>query len=293
MQFPHPGREQGPDADDPTRKRWETHKSTHARKFMASPGTWRDSLDAPTQEGEIVFWGEWEADSTVESVEPRVPGGPQWLHRPFFEGLDTAPTGAIRQNTDPFVFGERFLYTYCRQPSNRNLQALADGSLILFGSMAGPSKQRRFVLDTVLVVAESVAHTRETYAADVAPRTNDVFRLTTLDPMYQNEPGKKELSGARLYLGATADNPANGIFSFVPCLPAKAGRSFARPAIKLPRSFINPNRAQQAATISVGDPAELRQLWREVVGQVIASGCALGLTVALPSARLNHGLARS
>ena len=286
MQFPHPGREHGPDAGDPTRKRWEPDFAPHARKFMASPGTWRDSLDAPTQKGEIVFWGEWEAASTVEPVETRVPGGPEWLHRPFFEGLDNAPPGAIRQNTDPFVFGDRFLYTYCRQPSNRNLRELADGSLILFGSMAGPSKQRKFVLDTVLVVAESVAHTRKTYAAEAAARTNDVFRLTTLDPMYQKEPGNRRTTDARLYLGATADNPLNGIFSFVPCLPAKAGGSFARPAIDLPYPFINPNRAQQAATIPIDDPAELRRLWRDVVRQVIASGCALGLTVALPSARL-------
>jgi hypothetical protein len=149
VQFPHPGAEHGPDPDDRTVKRWETDRTEHARKFMVSPGAWRDDPEAPIKQGEIVFWGEWEAASTVSAVPDPLRGGPHWLHRPFYEGLADAPSNGIRQNTDPFVFGERFLYTYCRQPRNRKLRMLSDGSLILFGSKS----KGRFVLDTAFVVA--------------------------------------------------------------------------------------------------------------------------------------------
>lgn len=276
VQFPHPGGEHGPDADGGALKRWERDTNDHARKFMVAPGAWRDDPDGPTHQGEVVFWGEWEAESTVGTIVSRVAGEPRWLHRPFFEGVQAAPTDAVRQNTDPFVFGDRFLYTYCRQPGNRKLRKLADGSLILFGS----KKNQRFVLDTVFVVAESLDHTRETYVDVAASRTSEVFLLTTLDPMY--EQGTK---GCRLYFGATADGPINGMFSFVPCVPAREERTFARPAIDLPEPLVNPNRTQQAGTINVVDPDELSELWHRVVAQVSEQGCALGVSVALPGRR--------
>ena len=45
--------------------------------------------------------------------------------------------GVWRQNTDPFVFGERFHYTGCLRHTRRGptqLRYLAPGSLVLFGS---------------------------------------------------------------------------------------------------------------------------------------------------------------
>lgn len=283
VQFPHPGGEHGPDAEGGTLKRWEIDTNDHARKFIVAPGAWRDDPDASIEEGEIVFWGEWEAASTVASLAGRVTSGPHWIHRPFYEGLKDAPTDATRQNTDPFVFGEQFLYTYCRQRGNRKLRELAIGSLILFGSKKGKS----FVLDSVLVVGESVAHTSSDYVETAAARVNHVFRETTLDPMYQQ--GKK---GCRLYLGATAEHPTNGIFSFVPCLPAQEQRTFARPPIDLPVPLIKVGRTQQAGTTAVGDAWELRELWHRVVAQVLEHGCALGVRVDVPGARNHEPLLR-
>ena len=118
-----------------------------------------------------------------------------------------------------------------------------------------------------------------TYADDAAARTDDVFRVTTLDPMYPQ--GTRR---ARLYFGATADSPVGGMFSFTPCIPAGDARTFSRPAIDLPKPFIKPNLAMQAAVISVPDPDDLKALWHRVVEQVTEHGCCLGVAVALPAA---------
>ena len=274
VHFPHPGREHGPNAEGGRLKRWGTDQQEHRRKFMRMPGAWRDGPDGPTHEGEIVFWGEWEAASTVDPVTQRVADGPYWLHGPFYNGVDDAPREGIRQNTDPFVFGDRFLYTYCRQPSNQNLRRLAPNSLILFGS----TLKRRFVLDTCFVVGERVSHTSHNYLDTAASRVSRVFRETTLDPMYQQMD-----KGCSLYLGAKPDQPAaNGTFSFVPCLPASEGRTFARPTIELGSPLIKVGRTQQAGTIPYRDPAQLRELWERVVAQVLES-CTLGVRVSLPA----------
>lgn len=52
-------------------------------------------------------------------------------------------------NTDPFIFGDQFLYSNCKQPSSLRLRSLDRGSVIAFGSR----KAGRWLLDTVLVVA--------------------------------------------------------------------------------------------------------------------------------------------
>jgi len=277
VHFPHPGGEHGPDAEDGRLKRWNTDRHEHKRKFMSMPGAWRDEPDSPTKRGEIFFWGEWEAASTVEPIAAGVTEGPHWIHRPFYNGLRDAPVDGIRQNTDPFVFGSQFAYTYCRQPSNRNLRQLAPGSLILFGS----TYKRRFVLDTCFVVGERIPHTAEDYEQTAGGRVSSMFRETTLDPMYQ-----QMRKNCTLYLGATPEEPAaNDTFSFVPCVPTSERRTFARPAIKLERPLIKIGRTQQAGTIPVDHPARLRELWECVVAQLLEQKCALGVRIDRPGPR--------
>ena len=198
-------------------------------QFMRSAGSWRETPEASAQAGELVFWGEWEADSTVVRAPDHLDDGHPWfVHTPFFEGTKNAPRRGIPQNTDPFVFGNRFLYTFCRQPKNGRLQQLAPGSLILFGSRKGSGEHYRFVLDTVFVVASSVDHQRANYLETAAPLVDDIFRATTLDPMYRDERSPVDVSISQRRLPRV-----DGMFSFIPCLPAASGRIFARPSIGL------------------------------------------------------------
>jgi hypothetical protein len=146
VQFPHPGAEHHP--GNVQRQLWNTRN--HRRKFLQSNGRCVGDVGPPV-EGELVFWGEWEAPSYVIKRWEREDSLPRFLHRPVWEH----PTmQGPRQNTDPWVLGDSFRFSNCRQLTpkrNRSsLQSLPPGSLILFGSTIGID----FVLDTVFVVKD-------------------------------------------------------------------------------------------------------------------------------------------
>lgn len=276
VQFPHPGGEHGPDEEGGTRRRWQDGSAPHRRVFMLGHGTWRRGAGgpAPARRGDVTLWGEWEADSAVGPAPSPVPGGPRWLHRPLFLGAVAAPAG-VPQNTDPFVFGERFLYTFCRQSRNAALRGLGRGSVVLFGS----ALDGHFVLDTVLVVAGLLRHGREDYATVAAPRTDPVFRATTLDPMYAWE----RTARGTLYFGATPADPVAGMFSFAPCLAADPPASFTRPRIELP-GIVEPGLADEARAVSLPSLGAATEIWEEVVRQVAGAGLALCTALNVPGA---------
>src|SRR4051794_27236644 len=108
VQFIHPGGEHG--WDEPGLKHWN-QAAAHRRKFLTSRGR-RVDANGQLREGEVVFWGEWEPNSTATVIEQPIPEGPHFIHTPFLPSR--APEG-WRQNTDPFVFGEPFHYYGCLQ----------------------------------------------------------------------------------------------------------------------------------------------------------------------------------
>jgi DNA-binding CsgD family transcriptional regulator len=139
-----------------------------------------------------MLWGEWEAQSRVADRYPDASTGmPRFVHEPFVQR--PSDMGAERQNTDPFVFGETFLYSNCRQftPDEQpsRLQRLSPGSVILFGS----TLERRFVLDTVLVVGSATRYViGEPGSFDGGIPA--AFRAATLEP----------LAAARKLIGVSA-----------------------------------------------------------------------------------------
>lgn len=253
------------------RRPWKLGREGHARTFLLSPGTYRSDVQADDQHGEVAFWGEWEGAADLVTEVDWVPGGPRWLCRPDPHAAPpSSDDGTPPQNTDPFVWGDAIRYTFCRQPGNGKLRRLARGSVILFGS----SLDYRFVLDTVLVVAGWTEHRRRD---DLIGRVDETYMRSTIDPMYGwGEDGKTY----RLYLGATPDNPVDGMFSFVPCRAAAGPRSgFARPAIDL-KGLINPNARMQARMLDVS-AEEIPELWRSVVETVRAGELALATQLQL------------
>ncbi len=149
VQFPHPGPEHEPDRGD--MKCWNTRD--HRRKFVVSPGRYLDN-DVQVHECDLTCWCEWEPPSEVVTRIAQPLGlDPGYIYRPFW--YEPEP-GRWLQNTDPFVFGECFYYTACRQHHSgrpTKFQQLAPGSLILFGS----SLHGRFVLNTAFVVDSWIA----------------------------------------------------------------------------------------------------------------------------------------
>lgn len=289
VQFLHPGGEHRLSA--PGIKAWTKVEEGHGRKFLRSPGRYLLHVDAPPVDGEIGFWGEWEAPSHVDAVSNPVSDGPDWIHQPFW-----FPLGSYRglHNTDPFVFGDRFLYTGCLQHTKRGptqLRHLARGSVILFGSKR--PMRPEFTLDTVFVVADFDDHSRRDYKRKLAG-VSETYAAVTLGPWYGADDGyvvpktqggcvtREEERSYRLYFGATPESPVGGMFSFVPCVHGdRIARGFARPSINIP-GVITPTMTQNKRLNPRWNLAEIPPLWTEVVKQVTNQGLALGVHAELP-----------
>jgi len=251
----------------------------HQRKFMVAKGQYDDKTGL-RETGELVFWGEWEGPSRVVKKWPPDWPLPTYLHEPH---MGEPPVAGFRQNTDPWVFGDRFHYSNCKQLTNKgrsstSMQRLDEGSLILFGS----SQKDRFVLDTTLVVGKRQgAYTARDYDhLDVS----DAFRVATIESMSSADDAITDLE-LTLYDGATPDNRFEGMFSFVPCVPFNVdGPRFARPTIELP-GVINPRSRQSTrGAHHPGSIAEVRECWETVIQQVFEQDLLLATRIELSEA---------
>ena len=144
IQFPHPGPEHEPDDPNGKVKSWsERHDLNgraldHKRKFMRlRGGEWIDR-EGRKHKGDLDAWGEWEPESNlISGFNPEDDQLPKylwelyWIRKKHHTDL---------HNTDPFIFGDCFLFSNCKQRKHGKktaLQNLAPGSLIIFGSRKG------------------------------------------------------------------------------------------------------------------------------------------------------------
>ncbi len=272
VQFMHPGYEHRP--DEPGWKGWNT--GDHRRKFLRSRGRYRFDINQSDQRGDLTFWGEWEAQSRA-TVLPRSDAGPRWLHTPLLQPM---PSYRGAQNTDPFVFGDRFLYTCCKQRlrSGRptQLRFLPPGSVILFGSHVAGG----FGLDTVFVVDDHLDHATP---SDVLNDVPAEYVHTTLRPVYEMDDDYCDPNyvGWRLYRGATADRSPSP-FSFVPARPVDSGgpEGFPRVIVTL-QGLITPS-LRQGQKITVLAEGDLDAVWRSIVDQVLAHDLVLATAFDMP-----------
>ena len=241
------------------------------RKFLLSAGRSLDSQEQARGKP-LVFWGEWEAPSWVVERWPREGQLPRALQVPVWE---RPPTSNYRLNTDPWVFGEAFRYSNCKQlTSYKNpsaLQELTPGSVILFGSKL----RGEFVLDTVFVVEEA-----ECYAPHHPPETDEAFRVCTIESLTTDGSGEYRFT---LYRGATFDKPMKGMYSYVPCRDAaRPDARFARPTVSLP-GYINPASGQSPSGAKSRLTIEQAfQQWDSVREQVLLARCELGVSFETP-----------
>jgi hypothetical protein len=240
---------------------------------------------------------QWSPSHRAPAEEAKLHGGRATTGRSGF----IVPSGPTRthtcgfHNTDPFVSGDRFFYTGCLQHTKHGptqLRNLSRGSVILFGSKR-PGRPE-FTLDTVFVVADYVDHARRDYKRKLADIVSETYAAVTLAPWYGETPGCKpaELNGGcttpesersfRLYLGATLEDPVDGMFSFFPSVTGdRIGQGFARPAIRMPE-VISPKMTQNKRLNPRQGIDEITPLWNEVVRQVAEQGLALGIHADLP-----------
>lgn len=323
IQFLHSGEEHGVDDRKKMIKYW--NHGPHKRKFLKARGQYVTDVARGTlsEEMPLLFWGEWEPNShVVEEFSPvkKLKLWPRYLHEPYLPSSKksavlspvSTPTPCIGscdetkkpkggcitdwdndccQNTDPFVFGEAFIYSLCQQWREYKkghlhttyLSRLPIGSLILFGSKVmldtGSIKEDAFALDTVFVVGDSRPYTIKNYKTDLAgfiPK--DYGYIMGFD----HARGAGVSMNIRCYKGATPANPVNGMYSFSPCQVAapKGGKSFHKVLIKETdglNDYINV-KVQQGFKGSITIPdSEAQKVWTKVCEIVENQGCLQGV----------------
>ena len=241
VQFIHPGEESLPTGRNRTNLIPWNH-DRHKRKFLCNPGLYMNN--GQLVHDELTFWGEWDPQSRITRIDSPIEDRclPHVIHRPVLD-LNEPKRDVqkrCRQNTDPFVFHERFLYRCCKQTSKKGQTQLAHllpGSIVLFGSRVNDL----FAVDTVFVVGDDFSdYYDQKGSMDFDPNLNKYAEIVGVG---LNEPECDSGCGSnhsqmhldlqmRLYYGASPDKPYKGMYSFVPCKRLRGNdQGWARPTL--------------------------------------------------------------
>ena len=241
VQFIHPGEESRPTGRSESDLIPWNHGS-HKRKFLCQPGWYMDNDQLVHDE--LTFWGEWEPQSHFTRIDnPVEDGGPHFIHRPVLD-LNEPKRDTLkrcRQNTDPFVFHEQFLYRCCKQTTKKGQTQLAHllpGSIVLFGSRVNGL----FAIDTVFVVGDFKDYFDQRGGVKFDPNLEQYAKSVGVglkSSRRRNGSGCGNHSGCgnkhslkRLYYGASPDNRYEGMYSFVPCMRLSDNvQGWARPTL--------------------------------------------------------------
>lgn len=284
VQFPHNGEEHAPTEDAHIDWNPNLDGFDHRRKFMEFTGSWIEE-DSQVRSGDLWAWGEWEPESRQldfgKTQSDSEEHAPNFLWQPYWnQPIDYAGL----HNTDPYIFGDTFLYSNCRQngPRGKSLRHLAEGSVIAFGSGKTIHGERKWVLDTVFVVRKYVDYVPSKLSDPVEMERlglSETFAAVTGNML----PGLGD-EQFRLYFGATQEKCVDGMFSFFPALPASKNRRFARPDINTAGTdFLNPRNWQGLKGASTDRTAqEIKDQWKLLKKEVFEAGLVLGVHAEEP-----------
>lgn len=246
-------------------KYWNS--SLHKRKYIRSLGDYIDCNENYTKSKLIDFWGEWESHSTFELLNNSIGNHeiPHHIHVPFFSKEHNGT-----QNTDPFVFGDCFLYSCCQQ-SNIKLRNLPVGSLILFGSEIGNKEELKFVLDTVFVIQDRIEISKVNLNI-IKQRTNQIFVDSVLR--------KISLKDKTLYFSQTYGQVESEMFSFFPCIKSQTDKYIIRPSLDWQKYNLKKPGAYQG-TYFIPDASPI-EYWRSIKDELLEGVWDLGVKAYLP-----------
>lgn len=208
----------------------------HHRKFLKAKGKYLTKLDDDTNSGEIVFWGEWEPDTSFDIIdnlelintedkveEVRNSNKPNNMH--IVNNLEKK-SGEFLQNTDPYVFGDNFFYTNCKQ-DRQIMKNLNKGDIVLFGTSGRGTKNNKYMeLDTVFVVSNKIIVSKRNDYPDFSVLSDEkyeCFKNVVLEKIFERKnkiTGKSDIMEDDkfiIYKGATINEPVDGMYSFFPC----------------------------------------------------------------------------
>ncbi|MDD3153519.1 MAG: hypothetical protein PHS41_01530 [Victivallaceae bacterium] len=242
IQFIHPGAERTPFRGENWKPcadhekgycGWTPCKKSHTRKFLLCPGQYFDWNTQQVVSAEnLRVWCEAEWNTKVLALPSPSEGEPKWEHT--FTQLENNCKNKI--NTDPYIFGETFKYSNCRQKHFSELQNLSPGDMILFGSQKQNRTQKgawHFMLDTVFVVSDQRFTFNALKPIQCELNITDMFRKTVLARQADDDCSSWRKScnmkgDCRLYFGASYAKQYNKMYSFAPVklgLPGTAGYS--------------------------------------------------------------------
>lgn len=277
-------------------KEWNRIKNkkacnSHKRKYVRHTGDYINGDDIRVNGKCIDFWCEWEAESISRSVIKKAckynHQFPKNIHYPihipeterkknrveFGKESFSLKTGT---NTDPFVFGDEFYYTCCKE----KLKKSADiGSLILFGSCVLKNEQK-FIVDTIFVVRDIVTEENPEY--EELKKKNKVFKETVLD-VVNNDSCCSNKDEKAIFVGATYENQIDGMFSFFPCHESTNRDIFDR--VSLTADDIHKGiltNIRNYHYLVLNDKAEIKRIWDNIVDECREKGYLLGIRADLP-----------
>jgi len=257
----------------------------HKRKFIFSKDAkYFDSLNGNVKTGDITFWGEWEPHSNFKVISKDTKDffGPRMLHFPFY---DKRYTGRKRQTTDPYVYGDNFWYTHCKQSTespNQALKHLDNNSIIVMGSER--NKDKKFLVDTVFVVKKK--HSQNEMIENYSKLTNLLVKINLeMDASHLLLRDKKH-SDFGFYMGKNYKD--NDIFSFVPAkIYNNENPGHERLVLDTNDKFYNLQRtgsgSVQKLVLKTSSLSDIDNYWMHLVNEAFNQGFVLGVQIPEPT----------
>lgn len=289
----------------------------HRRKFMINKGKYLNKDMSQSNETDIAFWGEYENPTKFKAIKYdnidekkkdkyfHENDIPQYVHYEFYEEKDNK----VRENTDPYIFGDTFYYCCCKQTDRKTGKArylqtdLGKGSLVIYGCKL----KDKFLLDTVFVIKNfepySTCATDDLYFGKVLADLSNTYVNTSLKPLEKSEAvgGEKFV----LYSGATYNSKysigGKEIFSFFPCKPVNrtediskcaSESAFSRPyldlqkySLKLPGQGAPANILENYTKnncITISGEETIAMYWQMIVDDIIGQGLSIGIYTEEP-----------
>ena len=269
----------------------------HRRKFITCNGKYINKNNELCED-KIMFWGEYESISKVKKIMYKQgvfhTGLPQYIHIPLYCDFDEneknpiiepkGKQGEHWQNTDPFVFGNYFIYSNCQQQRNKKLRNLAPGSIIIMGSKKG-----EFRIDTLLVISEALCKVSRSNMSEINELMNQgkiskVFYNNTINALFNCGSSNNIANDCEftIYKCANYYEPINGMYSFFPCKKFKENEGFERITVKY-NKIINPKLGINVK-ITDTDLNYNYDIWGSIKNQVLNNeqGLSLGIYAEEP-----------
>jgi hypothetical protein len=242
--------------------------SSHKRKFIEFNGKYISDLNKLNEKEALLrFWGEYEGYSEFELLNKQVNvpnyNNPCAVHKPFFHNIN------MGQNTDPFIFGDKFYYTICKKVNLTNIQT---GDLILFGSEFGKNGSVKFYLDTLFIVKDEINVNTGVF--------DEIYIESTLNRLYNiNE----EIIERPVHTGLKfqdVNKKSNPVFSFVPCMLSNHQNiGFGRPWIdttKYNDYLKKPGARTGVKSSEIKSKDTIECFWKQIAEEVLNQGFLLG-----------------